>query len=234
MGAGEDMAPVTRKTETYRKRRLTRPELDRAILVDYEGNKPAPRARAHPPPTLLGYLVDGSVAAGIIEPIFSTNCAAKYRAKHAVPEDHRSLVARLLHKAESENRVIVSWSEHDLAHMVRVVPELQTRLQDVYRNAIKTVRPYLKEQGIDLKRGDARLYHVCEILKIPIAEKYGEGLVGEGLSLVRRQLEQGKSYGELTPAAHRAWQGIVKHNRQDLLTMKSVLERVLGGMRQPA
>ena len=228
------MAPVTIKTETHRKRRLTRQELDRAILVDYEGNKPAPRAGAHPPPTLLGYLVDDSVAAGIIEPLFASNCAAKYRAKHAVPEDHHSLVTRLLQQAEREDRVIVSWSEHDLAHMVRAVPELQPRLQTVYRNAIKTVRPYLKEQGIQLKRGDARLYRVCEILKISVAEKYGEGLVGEGLSLVRRQLEQGKSYGELTPAAHRAWQGIVKHNRQDLLTMKAVLEVVLGAPLQLA
>ena len=217
---------MAKKTEPHRKRRLSQAELDRAILVDYEGNKPAPRAEAHPPPTLLGYLVDGEVSAGIIEPLFAANCAAKYRAKHAIPEGHRKLVTRLLEHAESENRVIVAWSEHDLAHMIRALPELHSRLAAVYRNAIKTVRPYLKEQGIQLQRGQAKLYRVCEILEIPVAEKYGEGLVGEGLSLIRKQLELGKSYRELSPGARRAWQNIVKHNRQDLLTMRAVLEQV--------
>lgn len=224
---------MSSKNKACRKRRIEHAELDRAILVDYEGNKPAPRAGTHPPPTLLGYMMDGEVSAGVIEPLFGLNCAAKRKAEYAIREDHRALVSRLLERAVDEHRVIVSWSEHDLDHMVRIVPELEARLLAVYRNAIKTVRPYLKKQEIRLNRGDARLYRVCEIFQIPVVEKYGEGLVGDGLSRVRKQLEQGKTYGTLTPGARRAWQHIVKHNRQDLLTMKAVLEVVLGAPLEP-
>jgi hypothetical protein len=210
-----------------RKPRLTASELPSAILVDYEGNKPAPGAKVHPPPTLLGYLVDGQEAAGIIEPLFAERCAAKYKAKRALPEDHAALVRRLVARAETEGRVIVSWSEHDLKHMVRAVPEMEARLLAVYRNAIKPVHRYLRQRGILLKKGDAKLYYVCGILGIRVVDKYGEGLVGKGLRMVRKQLETGKDYGGLTKGARAGWQNIVKHNRQDLFTMKAVLERVL-------
>jgi hypothetical protein len=206
---------------------FTASELQGAILVDYEGNKPAPGARQHPPPTLLGYLIDGQEAAGIIETQFAERCAAKYKAKHVVREDHAGLVRRLVAQAETEGRVIISWSEHDLKHMVRAVPEMRARLLAVHRNAIKPVRRYLRERGIQLKRGEAKLYRVCEILGIPVVDKYGEGLVGEGLSMIRKQLEAGKAYGALSKGAQRAWQNIVKHNRQDLLTMKAVLDYAL-------
>ena len=210
-----------------RKPQLTASELPGAILVDYEGNKPAPGAALHRPPTLLGYLVDDQEAAGIIEPLFAEQCAAKYKARHAVREDHAALVRRLVVRAETEGRVIVSWSEHDLKHMVRAVPEMEARLLAVYRNAIKPVHRYLRQRGILLKKGDAKLYYVCGILGIPVVDKYGEGLVGKGLRMIRKQLEAGKAYGDLTKGEQRAWQNIVKHNRQDLFTMKALLERAL-------
>lgn len=213
-------------TVTRRKPVLEGGELARAILVDYEGNKPAPGADTHTPPTLLGYMIDSEVAAGIVESLFAESCAAKYRARHAVAEVHRDLVTRLLARAEHENRVIVSWSEHDLKHMTRAAPEMAARLLAVYRNAIKPAKRYLCKQGIPLRKGQARLYRVCEILQIPVVGKYGEGLVGQGLGMIRKQLESQRGYGDLTPAARHAWQNIIKHNQQDLVTMKAVLERV--------
>lgn len=222
-----------RRDTTRRKRRrarapnLTREELERAIFVDYEGNSPAPGRQHHPPPTLLGYLVDDKLGAGIVEPLFAKHCSARHRAKHAVAAEHVELVTAILEWAERESRAIVSWSEHDLKAMSRAVPELEDRLKVVHRNAIKPARKYLRERGIAPTRGTTTLYGVCELLRIPVIEKFGVGRAGEGLRLIRSQLAEGRTYRGLTPVARKSWQVIVKHNKQDLLTMRDVLQRVI-------
>jgi hypothetical protein len=54
-------------------------ELSRAIFIDYEGNKPAPGSTTAVPPTLLGYMVDGEVRAGIIASGCSSAAASAMR-----------------------------------------------------------------------------------------------------------------------------------------------------------
>lgn len=218
-------ADSTNKKRRPRPPKLNRQELERAILLDYEGNSPVRGGQDQPPPTLLGYLVDGELAAGIVEPLFARHCSGRYRATHAVAAGHAELVTGLLERAERESRVIVSWSQHDLKVMIRAAPELEARLAAVHRNAIKSVRKHFQQRGFVLRRGKATLYGVCELLGIQVVDRFGLGLVGEGLRLIRSQLEEGRDYRNLTPRARKAWQVIVKHNRQDLLTMREVLER---------
>jgi hypothetical protein len=219
-------ADSMKKKRRPRAPKLTPEELARAIFVDYEGNAPMPGSQDHPQPTLLGYLVDDELAAGIVEPLFARHCSKRYRASHAVAADHVELVTQLLERAERESRVIVSWSQHDLKAMVRAVPKLEARLTAVHRNAIKPVRKDLRERGMAPTSGTTTLYSVCELLDIPVVDRFGVGLVGGGLRLIRSQLEQGRDYGHLTPRARQAWQVIVKHNKQDLLTMREVLRQV--------
>jgi hypothetical protein len=92
---------------------LTADEIRRAIFVDYEGSKDKP-------PTLIGYMIDNEIRAAIIERCFD-NCKKWWKAKHAVPADHKEIVMRLLHRSSRENRVLVSWSEHDYKLMCAVL-----------------------------------------------------------------------------------------------------------------
>jgi len=214
---------MARKQRKTTRPKLTRADVERAIFIDYEGNAPVRGNPDHPQPTLLGYLIDGKLNAGVIEPIFAQHCSGRYRATHAVAADHVQLVTSLLERAEKEDRVIVSWSEHDLKQMIRVVPKVEGRLRAVHRNAIKPVRKYLRERNIAPQSGQTTLYGVCELLGIGVVDRYGIGLVGNGLRLIRSQLGEGRNYGELTPGARKAWQVIAKHNKQDLETMQEVL-----------
>ena len=119
---------------------LTEEAIDRAIFVDYEGSM-------HRPPTLLGYLIDNQIGAAIVEPRFH-HCRTRHGAKHAVNADHLEIVLKLIRRAKDEGRVIISWSEHDYNHMIKIMTGHETdiaRLKQHYRNAIFTSRQWLKK-----------------------------------------------------------------------------------------
>lgn len=196
--------------------KLDATEIARAIYVDYEGNEDRL-------PTLLGWRVEGVHFGAIVEPLFST-CADRYRAHGNHYQTHGALVQSLISKAERQDRRIVSWSEHDWREMMAALDdtEWQARLCVVYRNAIKTARPWYRKHFGETPPG-ARLSHFLERTDKPHPARYGQGLVGTALRVVRQQLESGKTYPELTPRARANWVTVVKHNKLDLAGMEHVL-----------
>jgi hypothetical protein len=201
------------------RRRLGVAEVERAIFFDYEGNTKRP-------PTLLGWRVNGGNHAAIFEAAFAT-CADRYRAKCVVLQDHAQLARQLIELAEREDRLLVSWSEHDLGVMRAVLdPSWYERLLARYRNALRTVRPWHRTTIGPLDQ-PATLAYFSELVGFTVPERYGLGIVGEGLILLRKQLEEGRSYPALTPRARAAWVAIVKHNQHDLEATEFVLRVVL-------
>ena len=195
--------------------KITAAQAKSAIYLDYEGNKDKA-------PTLLGWAVSGTYKAAIVEPLFAT-CANRYRAKGIYAEEHANLVLRLITQAEDEKRLIVSWSEHDFNHMVMVLkPDAIKRLLQVYRNAIRTARPWYQLKHGRLP-GSATLNYFESLTGYAVPEKFGLGLVGNALSLIRGQLDEGRDYSELSDKARVDWVKIVKHNRHDLIGMAHVL-----------
>ncbi len=209
----EDMKPLAAK--------LTALEVQRALYVDYEGNTDRP-------PTLLGWRFDGATYARIVEPRFGT-CARRYRVKDVDAGDHADLVRALIEQSASEDRRIVSWSEHDWSHMLRVLSDSeQAFLQVHYRNAIPTARAWHRRTRGHTPPDGARLAYFMHLVGYPVAEKYGQGVVGDALRLLRNQLESGRTYPELTPAARKGWVSVVKHNAADLEGVQAVLQHILG------
>lgn len=197
------------------KPKITASELPRAILIDYEGN--IDRA-----PTLLGWRIDGQTTAAIIEDAFAT-CSDRYRAKGIFQHQHKKLAVDLIEQACDEDRVVISWSEHYLRVMSQILsPKNQSRLMHRYRNAIATARPwhYELEQA---RAPTGELAYFNKLLGFPIPDKYGTGKVGQGLRLIRNQLNEGRDCAELTPKARASWIAIVKHNALDLRSMEYVL-----------
>ena len=196
--------------------KITAAQAKSAIYLDYEGNKDKA-------PTLLGWVVLGAYRAAIVEPLFAT-CANRYRAKGIYAEDHANLVLRLITQAEDEKRVIVSWSEHDFNHMAKVLkPDAIQRLLQVYRNAIRTARPWYRLKNGRLP-GSATLDYFESLTGYAVPEKFGLGLVGAALRLIRSQLKEGRDYSGLSDKARVDWVKIVKHNRHDLIGMAHVLK----------
>ena len=198
--------------------RLNAEDVQQAIFIDYEGN-------IDKPPTLLGWRLMGETHASIIEAAF-TVCANRYGAKSVEFQDHATLALHLIELAEQEGRKLVSWSEHDFRVMAAVLSESdQVRLRTVYVNAIRTSRPWhYLTQGKAAK--DASLAYFSQLLGFAIPTRYGLGLVGQGLRLIRLQINEGRTYAALTKSARASWVSIVKHNRFDLAAIEFVLRLI--------
>jgi hypothetical protein len=195
--------------------KLSDEEAINAIYIDYEGNIKLP-------PTLIGWYVGGVYKASILEPFFET-CKDRYRAKGIFVEDHAQLALRLIQQAENENRLIVSWSEHDYLLMSKVlIPKDFERLKFVYRNAIRTAKPWYRKKYGPLPE-KASLDFFEDLLGFQVPERFGLGLVGKALGLIRVQIQEGRSYAELTNAAREGWTTVVRHNKLDLEGMTYVL-----------
>ncbi len=198
--------------------KLTAEEVNKAIYIDYEGNIKLP-------PTLLGWYVDGKYMASILEPLFET-CANRYKAKGIYVEDHHQLVLRLIQKAEDEGRLIVSWSEHDYLIMCKVLtPSDVERLKLVYRNAIRTAKPWYRKKYGPLPE-KATLNFFEDLLGFYVPDQFGLGLVGEALRLIRAQIQEGRGYANFSKAAKDGWTSVVRHNKLDLEGMAFVLKEI--------
>ena len=193
-------------------------EAKNAIYIDYEGNMKLP-------PTLLGWYVDGEYKASILEPLFET-CKNRYKAKGIHVEDHAQLALKLIQQAEDEGRLIVSWSEHDYLLMCKVLkPSDGERLKVIYRNAIRTARPWYRQKYGPLPE-KASLDFFEDLLGFHVPERFGLGLVGNSLRLIRDQIKEGRGYAELTNAARDGWTTVVRHNKLDLEGMAYVLQKI--------
>ncbi|MGV1045515.1 hypothetical protein [Limnohabitans sp.] len=201
------------------KQKITPAELVRAIFVDYEGN-----IDRHP--TLLGWRIDGKTHGAIVEETFST-CSNRYRAKEVAFQPHHQLAKNLLAQACDEDRVIVSWSEHDLKLLKAVIPQKEhSYLHGRYRNAIPTAKSWYR-QSMQERSPQGDLAFFCQLLGFPIPLRFGTGKVGQGLRLLRGQLQEGRLYSELTPKARASWVVVVKHNDLDLRAMEYVLKVIM-------
>lgn len=118
------------------KKLLTSEEVKRALFIDYEGSK-SRKFQA----TLLGIMADRVLTARIVEPLFAKSCSERFRAKYASGADHVKVAIELLRRAENEDRVVVSWSQHDYKLMIEALNG-HVKQQDVlrrrFRNAIHT------------------------------------------------------------------------------------------------
>jgi len=200
---------------------LSPEEARRAVWIDFEGNGPAVQGEPSPPPTLLGIRIDKHDAFWIVEELFST--CAHHPGSPAGVCDLRELADQLITRCESEDRLIVSWSTHDLKLLMRVLDEQgRERLQSIYRDGKKTARRWntLHQVGIE---GGHTLEKYMEKLGWQVPAEIGPGTVGPALTALRSLLERGAQWGDLGLGNRNKWRGIIKHNRHDLKGMQRVV-----------
>lgn len=196
-------------------------QVQNALWMDYEGNTGRP-------PTLLGWMCQDKTEGAIVEPLFKT-CENRFRAKDLWLRDHCTLLHNLIVRAETEDRLIVSWSEHDWRHMCTALNDASwiERLGHRYRNAIPTAKAWHRRHhgsSPDL----ASLEHFLGLVGYVVPERFGSGLVGAHLRMIRAQLQQCRAYPDLSPRARANWVAVVKHNRHDLKGMAIVMRAATG------
>lgn len=150
--------------------------------------------------------------------------------------DKRTLdnaVRRMCELAEEGDRLLVSWSEHDLRMVEGHVgkEEVKARVRARYRNALPTARQWLSivHPEIQLQRegygGKHALAAYAQIMDIRIPQKYGVSVAASGIKAMRAALAVHGKYRLAPKAAQLAWAALLGHNRLDCKVAREIITR---------
>ncbi|MEY4950216.1 MAG: hypothetical protein RL698_2427 [Pseudomonadota bacterium] len=212
---------------------ITPSEARTAIFIDYE----ATTKRA---PTLLGVRIEKATQVWVLETAFQ-RCVGLGGASRTLRGDHSQCVTALVDRATQENRVIISWSEHDLRLMEPALAGDTDRLASLhaqYRDAKKSGRRWMARQSERRRAAVLKNGHKLEVYRtlfnVHQPEHFGSGVAGNAMRLLRSQLHQGRPFRELSEKARESWHVLVRHNEFDLTSLQQVCERIAEGMQVPA
>jgi hypothetical protein len=214
---------------------LTPDQADRAIYFDFEGCK-------NEAPSLLGwsYLTDDRkteyVCQSVVEPLLWPAAGAKI--PHTAGNcrcDRKSFdeAARFLFDtAHGEDRLLVSWSTHDLTMIEKHFTDehLAFQIGSRYRNALPTAHQWLKKihSGIELPGGFGgghTLAAYAQIMNLHIPVKYGTNVAAHGIRTMRDVFESARTYTTLMKTERDAWKALLGHNRLDCKYAREIVTR---------
>ena len=216
------MSTQTSPTRTAT-RRIKPWEAQAGIYVDFEG-------RTTGDPVLLGILFnenrDGTgpwvVEQFVMDPEMQGVDAEA--GATCVALSIEEAVSSVIDWSDTEQRHLISWSQHDWEILRRISGERAFR----YRNAIRTAKGwrYREETAgtiTDSPRNDeAKRNALCRYETFIGYERPNEPYdVGDSIRYIRE-------LKSVTPGAIRRWETILTHNRHDLLAMRDVTFTVLG------
>jgi hypothetical protein len=194
----------------HRSDRLSAADALRALYVDFEGNKDQP-------PVLLGVHRVGRgqhphVQQDTTDPLFDGLVPRYLPLLDAV----RNVVVR----AESKDRQIVAWTEHELK-IVRTYcaedPDLVARFEARHVNAYSVTKRWRNKLHGGDKPAESTLYAWLGLIGWPVREEAEAGHVGDTIRSMRTTLEAGRA---LTPRQLGAWDRLVAHNHLDCVGMR--------------
>jgi hypothetical protein len=220
---------------------LTPDEAVRAIYIDFEKRK-------NGPPVLLGAcyaegrrrIDEGRVVMrqDVLEPSFG-HLAGEISWSwpdhlYRYDSDGRSLRAslgELLSRARNQDRLLVSWSQHELTVVegADVGPGLLAEFRSRYRDGKATARRWLRRTYPDLQLaaegpGDTarQMAKYFDIIGFSVPEVYGVRRTGDNLRRVEEGLWRG-GYLQLTDRQQTAWEEVLGHNLYDCLGLRQLM-----------
>lgn len=210
---------------------ITREEAQRAIYLDFECN-------IKQPPSFAGTIIDDTYQATLLEDIFKPVATSK----KLMMQDLLGFAQKILKLAQSEDRVVVAWSKHELGFLIEQTPDIEP----LYRDANKIVLKFFKD----------RRKHTVKKLNNQIKKAKAEGLwrnnkvglkdwlqldyvdygypknlksfsPGEALREMREQLIKKRgSYAKIAPSVKRAFSNLVTYNEHDCRGMAHMIDYV--------
>ena len=225
-----------------KKQLISRFEADRAIYVDFE--KPGlPNA----PPSVLGVLYapdpESHPGAIIFEqwvvdphlwPIAGSLVPDAPKGSRCVAADLDVIADDLVRLAEDEDRLLVSWSSHDLTLFLENVSEsrLAAAIETRHRDGKLTARRWKNKHHSDAVPpkvafgGANKLSFYMELVGFAVPPGYGQNVAAKGINAaLGALLKTGGSTVGLSTATNRAWKATRAHNYYDCAGMWTVTRR---------
>jgi hypothetical protein len=222
---------------------LTLEDARRAIYIDFESRKGGDpvllgacyaEGRKKPDPRRVVLRQD------VIEPAHSRLAGAldwswpghMYR----YDSDGRSLRASLgdlVGRARNQDRLIVSWSQHELGviESADLGPSLFADFRDRYRDGKATASRWLTQAGLEafVQPSEAletthQLAKYFDLVGFWVPEAFGVGRTGENLKRVSKALKRG-GFDEFTERQQQAWEEVLGHNLYDCFGLREVCLR---------
>lgn len=179
---------------------MSETEAARAIYVDFEGFKDKP-------PSLVGILVDGKLKQVILEPKLFPAAVAKECKMGFIEEVARELRAR----CESEGRVLISYSEHELRQFKQYANE---SFDDIYRNALVIAKRWWNV----LHPGEVRPRTLKAYLKAighEMPASLGADKATARLKSVIGSLDRRGKYKAVPKGVKKKWWNLLDYNERD-------------------
>ena len=202
------------------RRLLTAHEAKRAVYVDFEG-------RADQPPFLMGALWADGPNGLFQQLVVDDRLPWRMPGLESAPLVTTSLpeaITQLATKASAENRVIASWSQHelDVFRSIGDLPATAPSPSVMYCNCIRTAKVW-KDRAhpnvdfpVTIGRGRNQLSRYLELIDYAVPRNLGQQQTGQRLEATIKQLEaKHLNYALLTPVVKRKWISVLKHNRHD-------------------
>jgi hypothetical protein len=226
---------------------LRRREAERAIYIDFEG-------RQDGPPSLLGilYATDATERSGdvfeqhVLERLFWRAAEERYLStrRNTWPILATTLgrsVATLSEQLESEDRLLVAWSKHEL-DVIEADKETQAHLEVIrrrYRDGKEVAKQWKRLAFPDLvferdrRRGRNRLEQFLELIGYPVSSSHGAGNTGQRIRHLREGLSRcDGDFTRLTRTVKSKWTNLLEHNRHDCVGMRAVVLRAATELEQ--
>ena len=207
---------------------ISKDEAKSAIYLDFEGNKDKP-------PSFAGTVIDGEYQGTFLEEEFKS--VARHRKMFL--QDLPDFTAKLLRKAETEKRIIIAWSTHELDFL----SESHPNIEEYYLNANKLVMKFFRDnrkrtiKKIKAKIDEEKLFMkrkpgLKDLLQLDYVDyNYPKAFVGfspsKEITRVRKQLTNKSGlYKNLSRGAKVALGKMIKYNEHDCMGMKHLIEYV--------
>ena len=197
-------------------KRLAAAEAERALYVDFEG-------QTDKAPVLLGIL--RRRGRGDEPSVFQVVVDPEFEAAGPAIRGLREAIEVVVVRAESRDRRIVSWSEHDLEVVRRLRdedPGLVARFERRYVNALAVARRWANRLRPDDKPGDGKLGGYLAMIGYAVPAGAEPGHVGDTIRALRPTLAAGRP---LSSRQQERWARLRSHNRRDCAGMRRVCLR---------
>lgn len=216
---------------------LTPEEAARAIYLDFEGCKDqAPsvlgvlyaEGKASSPDRLV--LRQDIIERGLWSAAGQIEVDGAYR-YDSEPTTLARSIADVLARAHRQDRVIVSWSEHDLSVVLEHVenPRQRRRFEAHYRNARLIARRWANRcLGGAPESGTLATYLDLVGYRRPV--EASDGHAADAIRRARRGIEAHGSWDAMRESQQQAWQNLLTHNLHDCYGMRRVCLRAAFGL----
>jgi hypothetical protein len=204
--------------------RITRREVNRAIYFDFEG-------RMNEPPALMGVYSGGWFRNFVFDPSLAPLVKSSRDAGERVFQRRiaDTVEKQLLQPAESEDRRLVAFSEHELRCIHAVSPELAVRSAARFLNARSFAAAWVNRDRHDLREQleSATLESFVKVCGFDWPEEFSIG-PADAIKRLRSQLATcSRRQRPIARTSTELWVRLLGYNRHDCLATKHIVSYAL-------